>query len=306
VENPAVHHQLRFSWAGAVAAAVLASAACDASPRAVAGHDAPGVVVDDFDDTVRVGRASRVVSLNPVSTELLVAAGRARQLVGRTHWDRYPADAILVPDLGNGIGPNVEVVLAARPDLVVLYASPANRAAATALRSAGIRTLSIRTDRVADLTRLANAYTSVTGDSAVRQVADSVLRSVEAVRALPRPTIPPRVVWRIGEPPLFVAGQASFLGELIELAGGTNAFGDVAAASPQVSVEEVARRAPDVLLTGPAGAARMATTPAWRAVAAVRAGRLVIVDTALVGRPGVRLGEAARHVRRLIIGEPEP
>lgn len=281
-------------------AACLAFAACSVERREAAPSATGSAVVDDFGDTVAVGPALRIVSLNPVSTELLFVAGAASRLVGRTHWDLYPAGAAAIPDLGNGIGPNVEAVIGARPDLVILYASTSNRRAAEALQSAGVRTLSIRTDHLADLARLADIYARVTGDTLPRVVADSALRTVDSVRALPRAASPPRLVWRQGEPPIYVAGRGSFQGELIEIAGGINVFADVDAPSPQVSIEEIIRREPSAILTGPEGAAKVRASATWRALAAVRAGRVLIVDTAVVGRPGVRMGEAARHLRLLI------
>ncbi len=282
---------------------LVAAGACAETPRAASeGSGLRAAFVDDLGDTVAFGAAQRIVSLNPVTTELMFAAGAGSRLVGRTHWDLYPPEAALVPDLGNGIGPNVEVIVGARPDLVILYATTGNRRAATALHSAGIRTLSIRTDRVADLRRFADAFARVTGDSAALAVADTVVASVDVVRRLPRPANPARVLWRMGDPPLFVAGRGSFMGELIEVAGATNVFGDVAEPSPQVSLEEVVRRNPDLVILGPVGVERVRTSAAWQAVPAVRAGRIAVFDTALVARPGVRLGEAARHVRALIYG----
>jgi iron complex transport system substrate-binding protein len=281
-------------------AACFVFAACSVERREPAVSTTDPVVVDDFGDTVAVGPALRIVSLNPVSTELLFAAGGASRLVGRTHWDLYPEGAAAIPDLGNGVGPNVEAVIGARPDLVILYASTSNRRAAETLQAAGVRTLSIRTDHLSDLARLAEVYGRVTGDTMPRLVADSARRTVDSVRALPRPVNPPRLVWRQGEPPIYVAGRGSFQGELIEVAGGVNAFADVEAPSPQVSIEEIVRREPSAILTGPEGAARVRASATWRALAAVRAGRILVVDTALVGRPGVRMGEAAQHLRLLI------
>jgi iron complex transport system substrate-binding protein len=289
---------VRASTILAVSAFTIAVAACDASSSSTI--ESSQVVVDDFGDTVRVGPANRIVSLNPVTTEFLFAAGAASRVVGRTHWDHYPAAADAVPDLGNGIDPNVEAVLGAKPDLVIMYASESNRRAAQAFHQAGVRTLTIRTDLATDLGRLADAYARVTGDTAARLAADSVTRSVDAVRAMPRSANPPTVLWRMGDPPLYVAGKGSFMGELIEVAGATNVFGDMAAPSPQVSIEEVVKRNPDFILTGPEGLKRLQSSPTWQAVPAVKHGRILVVDTALVGRPGVRLGEAAHHVRKLI------
>ena len=277
-------------------------AACDTRPRDAAGTS---YVVDDFGDSVRVGPARRIVSLNPVATEFLFAAGAGERVVGRTHWDHYPPAADAVPDLGNGIDPNVEAVLGAKPDLVILYMNASNRRAALGLQAAGVRTLTVRTDQIADLTRLADLFAAVTGDSAGRTAVDSVMRSVDAVRRMPRPATPPRAFWVLfaGGPQVWTLGRGSFMNELLEIAGATNVFGDIAAPSAQVSLEEVVKRDPDLFVVGPKAADRLKANSAWNATAAVRARRFAIVDSALVGRPGMRLGEAARHVRRLVVGD---
>lgn len=282
----------------AVTAAAMLVVACGTDPQV---NGAASALLDDFGDTVRVLDARRIVSLNPVTTELLVSAGLHDRLIGRTRWDLYPQAAAAIPDLGDGISPNIEVLLGASPDLVVLYATTANRTAAARLRVAGIATLAIRTDSIGDLPRVARALSIVLRTDAPVTVADSVIASVEAVRRLPRPAAPPRVFWRIGERPLYTVGRGSFLAELIHAAGGAGAFDDAAAPSLQVTIEDVVARDPDVVVVGPVGHEAVHTSPQWRTVRAVREGRVLVYDTALVGRPGVRLGEAAWHLRRLLV-----
>jgi iron complex transport system substrate-binding protein len=284
------------------ALAVVASCGRDQGTRI------PAVNLDDFGDTIVAGvPATRIVSLNPVTTEMLFALGAGRRVVGRTHWDLSPDAARAVPDLGDGMQPNIEAVLGARPDLVVLYGSSANRGAAQRLRRAGVATLAVRTDHVADFRRTVRLLSRAVGDTdAGNRLADSVERSFRAVAGRPRPSKPPTVFWLIWETPLYTIGAGSYMSELVEAAGARNVFGDLEAASPQVTMEELVRRDPDYILTGPVGAARVRTGPAWRAVPAVRAGRVLVVDTTLVGRPGVRLGEAARHLRALILHDTVP
>jgi ABC-type Fe3+-hydroxamate transport system substrate-binding protein len=79
-----------------------------------------------------------------------------------------------------------------------------------------------------------------------------------------------------------------------------NAFADLSAPSPQLSIEELVRRDPDVLIVGTRMAERFATDTRWRQLRAVRERRLILPDTGIVGRPGVRMGEAARHLRDLL------
>jgi iron complex transport system substrate-binding protein len=90
------------------------------------------------------------------------------------------------------------------------------------------------------------------------------------------------------------------MNDLVEIAGGRNIYGDVSAASPTVSIEDVIHRDPDLIIAGPVGAAHMRASTIWRSVGAVRRDRIIVVDTMLVGRPGARLGEAATTIARLL------
>jgi iron complex transport system substrate-binding protein len=141
----------RLGLAGALL--LLSAAAACGGERAPTGAL---VVVDDAGDTVRLAAVPRrVVSLIPATTELLFAMGQGDRLVGRSQWCDYPAEAARIPSLGDGITPNLEAVLGARPDLVVLYHSGQNGAAAERLRSLGIPAIRVRTDLLADVPRLA-------------------------------------------------------------------------------------------------------------------------------------------------------
>lgn len=293
------------SLASLASLAAVASMSVACSPRA---EQLAGSVFDDFGDSIVVAApATRVVSLNPVTTELIFALGAGDRLVGRTSFDLYPDAARAVTDVGNGMQPNVEAVLGQRPDLVIVYASQSNRLAATQLRAAGVRTLAFRTDRVADLSRITPVISAALGlSSNGRNVTDSVTASLEAVRRLPRPTTPITAFWHVWDAPLMTIGGGSYLSELLAIAGVGNVFGDLEAPSPQVSLEEVARRDPMYILAGPNTAATIRNHPGWRAVRAVREGRVIALDTMIIGRPGVRMGEAARYLRRTLVDSVRP
>ena len=280
----------------------------DSATQAPVAGPAQPPIRDDFGDTVRLASPPRrIISLNPATTELFFTLGAGDRLVGRTHFDLYPDAAKAVPDLGNGMQPNVEAVLGARPDLVVLYASNDNRDAAARLRSAGVQTLTLRVDRIADFRRTVMTLGVVLGDTlAARAVVDSVSATLERVRLATQGARRPTAFWKAWDSPVIAIGGGSFLTELVDIAGGTNIYGDDARPSLDVTIEDVVRRDPDVVLAGPESAARMRTAPAWRALRAVREGRVLIVDTMLVGRPGVRLGEAAVSLARLLHPDVRP
>lgn len=257
---------------------------------------------DDFGDALPTGRTpTRIVSLNPTTTEILFAIGAGPRLVGRTHWDQWPDSARLVPDLGDGLRPNLEAVLGAHPDLVVLYASADNRAAAARLRDAGVRVVAFRIDRLDDFRRDTRLLGRVVGDSlradSVVDSVDATLRRVRAATAsLPRPT----VFFELNERPLITIGGGSYLNDLVAIAGARNVYATLPAPSPVVTLEDVVHRDPDFVLTTPEAVPQLLADPAWRALRAVRERRVLAFDTNLVTRPAVRLGEAAVSLARLL------
>ena len=296
-----IHHRGRMPLSCRLVALSLVIALSACERRAERGE---ALERDDFGAAVIAGSAAspaRIVSLNPTSTEILFAIGAGGRLVGRSQWDLWPDSARLVPALGPGIRPNVEAVLAARPDLVLLYASEDNRPAATRLRAAGIATLALKIDSIGSFRRGTRLLGLATGQGArAAVVVDSVFRTLERVRAATARLERPTVFWHVWDAPIITIGAGSYMSELVEIAGARNVYADHAAPSMTVGLEDVARRDPRWVLAGPVGAAALRARPEWRAVPAVRVGRTLIVDTTLVGRPSVKLGEAAVSLARLL------
>jgi ABC-type Fe3+-hydroxamate transport system substrate-binding protein len=283
--------------------AVLAFVLLGCSERGSTSRVSAGGV-DDFGVHVQAGRPddpARIVSLNPTTTDLLFAIGAGPRVVGRTEWDIWSDSVRAVPDLGAGLRPNVEAVLAKKPDLVVLYASADNADAARQLRAAGVRVVSLKVDQLADFRRATLLLGEATGErNRAQLVVDSVTTTLDSVRAVTRDLPHPSVFWHIWDAPIITIGRGSYMNDIVAIAGGRNVYADVAAASPTVSIEDVIHRDPDVVIAGPVGAARMRASAIWRSVNAVRRGHIAVVDTMLVGRPGARLGEAAVSIARLL------
>jgi iron complex transport system substrate-binding protein len=285
-----------------IAALTMSLVTACSSDRQPATRDPQPVVIDDFGDTVRFdSAATRIVSLNPTTTEILFAIGVGKNLVGRTKWDSWPDSAKYVPDVGDALRPNVESVLAAKPDLVLLYASNDNRTAATQLRASGVPTIAMRVDSIAEFERITLLLGRVTGQEArAKNVVDSVRATLDRVRqataALPRTT----VFYHTWEKPIITIGMHSFLNELVEIAGGRNVYGDVKAVSPIVTMEDIVNRNPDVMLVGPPVDARMLASKAWQVVPAVKNKKVFAYDTMVVGRPSVTLGMAAVNLANLL------
>jgi len=257
---------------------------------------------DDFGRPISFATTPlRVVSLNPTTTETIFAIGAGARLIGRSHWDEWPAAAKAVPDMGNGIGVNVEQLVAARPDLVILYASEDNRAAADRLASAGIATLSLKIDRVADFNRAILLLGRMLGDSAQAAVVrDSVAATLQRVARATSALHHPTVVWPLIDASPMVVGGGSFLNELLDVAGANNIYSALTQPSPLVSIEDVTARNPDFVIRGGEGGSVAPLGGVWRAVPAVSLGRVIRVPTTLVMRPSVQMGQAATTLARAL------
>jgi len=198
-------------------------------------------LVDDAHDSVAVAApAHRIASLIPATTELLFALGAGDALVGRTAWCDYPPPAARVTNLGDGINPTLEAILAVHPDLVLLYNSAQNAAAADRLRGLGIPAILLNTDRLADVPRLSHVLGRLTGH---QRQADSIVAEFDrALAAASPPPLPtrPKVLLLVWEQPPMTIGRGSFLSELVRRAGGDNLFDDVTSSSGAVSIEAVA------------------------------------------------------------------
>jgi iron complex transport system substrate-binding protein len=283
---------------GALAALLLWQPACRPSASPAGGTR----IVDDAGDTVKApATARRIVSLIPATTELLFAIGAGSAVIGRTAWCDYPAAAATVPNLGDGIAPNVEAVLASRPDLVILYNSAQNADVAARLRTLGIAALRLNTDSLGDVDRVGRLLGRLTGHAraadSVAAVFDTALAAATTAAAPPRRHKVLLLVWE--QPPMTI-GRGSFLSELVERAGGRNLFADVTSSAGTVSIEAVASRDPDLILTTTAGPVGFAERPEWRTVRAVRERRFLPVSGSEFNRPSPRAPAAIRELTRLL------
>lgn len=258
----------------------------------------PLVAADDAGDTARLAApAARVVSLIPATTELLFAIGAGPLMVGRSHWDEYPPSAAGIADMGDAIPPNLERVVAARPDLVLLYRSAQNASAAARLREMGIPAVQLRTDLLADVPRLARLLGRLTGRD---REGDSVARAFEAAMdSLPPPvdsTGAPSVLMLVWTRPPMTVGRGSFLDEAVRRAGGRNLYADLASSSAQISIESVAERDPDLILVLGDSLPAFASEPEWQVVRAVRERRFILMGTSALSYPGPRTPAAIRRL----------
>jgi iron complex transport system substrate-binding protein len=269
-----------------------------------AGTDSAVSVVDDARHTVRLAHpARRVVSLIPSATETLVAIGAGDRLVGRTDFDHGPAVDRL-PSVGGGMDPSMEALVALKPDLVLTWETKQDQSVRDRLAELGIAAFAVKAEDTTDVFRVMRSLGALTGRGRTADSLAAALRAeLAAVRASVAGRPAPRVFFLVWNDPPMTAGPRTFISQIVGVAGGANAFGDAGEDWPTVSMEEIVRRDPDVLVLpqGEKGGAhdvlQLRTAPGWRELRAMRQGHTVTVPADLVNRPGPHMAAAARLLR---------
>lgn len=244
----------------------------------------------------------RIVSLLPSLTESVCALGRCDRLVGVDRYSNEPKRVRSLPQVGGGLDPNIESIVALRPDLVLLAQSTR---AADRLRSLGLRVVALepRTQAgVEHVLRTLGNLLSVPPEE-VSRVWHRIEQGVDAAAAsVPRAARGQRVYFEVSRGP-YAAGEVSFIGETLRRLGLRNVVGPGLGAFPLLSPEFVVHADPDLIMLANRSMQGRINTPGWDTLRAVREQRVCVFDPAesdVIARPGPRIDEAARVMARCL------
>jgi iron complex transport system substrate-binding protein len=254
---------------------------------------------------------TRIVSLIPAVTEMLFAIGAGPQVIAVSSFDRYPPEVEKLQRVGALLDPDLERILALRPDLVVVYASQTELQ--EQLHRARVSTFRYRHGGLADVTATMRELGQQVGrTNEADRAAGEVEAQLEHVRArvASRPRPKTMVVFGREERALrgiYASGGLGFLHDMLDAAGATNVFVDVKRESVQMSTELIIARRPEVILelrVVPLDATALrAELDVWKTLAsvpAVRKGRVHILTEEKMVVPGPRVAEATELLSRAL------
>lgn len=262
-----------------------------------AGAVAAVTVQDDRQHPIEIARPpQRVISLLPSLTETVCALGACQRLVGVDRYSNWPVSVQALPRMGGGIDPNIEAIVAARPDLVLLAGSTRG---VERLQSLGLTVLQLEPRTHADAQRVLHTVASALGEP--RSESERVWREIDvgvqaAAQTLSAAARAQRVYVEVSPAP-YGASESSFIGETLQRLGVGNILPAAMGPFPQVNPEWVVRAQPDAILIGDSSRQSMTQRPGWRQMRALRDDRVCAFAPAqadMLVRPGPRLAEAAR------------
>ena len=280
---------MKRSCSRALSAFALLSAAALAVPALALQ------LTDDQGTTLTLPKSpQRIVSLLPSLTETVCALGQCQRLVGVDRYSNFPETVKKLPQVGGGMDPNIEAIVALHPDVVLAALSSRS---ATRLVSLGIPVFALEPKTHADVQRvigkLAQLLEVSDGQKLWREIDAGVSAAAQSMPASVRGT---RVYFEVNRGP-FGAGEASFIGETLTRLGVKNILPAKMGPFPKINPELVVRENPDLIMVGQANLEGMEQRPGWSNIRAIREHHVCVFSSEqsdVLVRPGPRLADSAR------------
>lgn len=258
-------------------------------------------ITDDRGQTLSFERSpQRIASLLPSLAETVCALGECQRLVGVDRYSDFPASLKRLPQVGGGLDPNIEAIVALRPDVVLMATSSRS---GERLQSLGIKVLALEPKTHADVQRVMLKL----GQLLEVPDAQKIWRHVDAAVSAAAQSIPPgargaRVYFEVNQGP-YAAGESSFIGETLTRLGAKNIVPASLGPFPKLNPEYIVRADPDLIMVGQRNVDGMAQRPGWSGMRAMREQRVCVFTVAesdTLVRPGPRMAEGARAMAKCL------
>lgn len=268
----------------------------------------PVHIVDDMGRNVVIDREpQRIISLAPSNTEILFALNLGERIAGVTEYCDYPQEANNKEKIGGFSTPNIEKVISLNPDLVI--ATSMHQKAVEELERLGVPVIVLFPKKVSDVLNNITLIGRATGQE---DVAEGLVKDLKArMDAVTDKTgkIPegkrPRVYYEVWHDPLITAGPDTFVDDLITLAGGINIAGDSKTSYPEISLEVVIQKDPQIFIYSHHGNSRQEieqiySRQNWQDISAIKNKRVYIIDQNLVQRATPRLIDGLEELAKML------
>ncbi len=248
--------------------------------------------------------ATRVVSLAPSLSEIVVELGATDLLVGRLEAGETLPELVNVASVGGYGQLDMERLLSLRPDLILLWPGSVGVAQRDQLKRLNIPTFTPEPKNLTQLVdQVEGVATALNRAERGRELAARLRARLEQLRQQYAREQPLRVFYQVWDRPLYTVGGGQIISDALALCGARNVFADVSLPAPQVSVESVLQRNPDVIIAGTQ--AQLDAWKAWPQLEAVKQGRLLLLADKGLERPSGQMIEATARLCEQL-AEPEP
>ena len=264
----------------------------------------PLKVVDSYNRTVTIEKEpKRVITIAPNIAETVYALGKGSLMVGRSDYDDYPNEISSVKTVGQLTNPSIEKIVELKPD-VVIASTHFSKDVTKKIEDLGIKVVVLYGEETFD-----GVYNNITkvgevlnANDKAKTVVDDMKKKVKAVTDKVKTANKPSVYYVVGfgKSGDYTAGGDTFIGNMIEMAGGKNAASDVK--GWQYSVEKLVQKNPDILVCSKNYDSKkgIEATNGYKDLNAVKNGKLIEIDDNIINRQGPRLADGLEALAKII------
>ena len=245
--------------------------------------------------------AERVVSLAPSLSEIMLDLHADELLVGVLEGGERPPALAHLPSVGRWGQLQIESLLALQPDLVLLWPSSVSNAEREQLQRLGIPLLVVEPG---DLDDLAEQFALIGAQIGRRAEGERLrhrfLERLQHLRARYARARPLRVFYQVWDAPLYTLGGQQIVSDALQVCGAQNLFADLSLPAPQVSIEAVLQRDPEVVLA--ADTRQLDAWQRWPQMTATARKQLWQVPDKGLERPSWQMLDATERLCEVLAG----
>lgn len=257
---------------------------------------------DESGKRVRLpSRPQRIITLAPNLTEIVYALGAGNRLVGNTTYCDYPAEAKKVEKVGDTLQPNIEKIIALKPDVILITTASQLETFTKQLDERGIPIFVTDPHDLEGVFRSIETLGDLLGqqEQAEKLVGDLRARAAAVEDAVkPRPVV--AVFYQVSASPLWTAGKRSWITDLIRRAGGRSVTAEVEGEWMRYSDEAAIASKPEAIIMATGGEEKMEVAPALQKSPAVLNKRVYGISADYLSRPGPRLINGLEEMARAL------
>jgi vitamin B12 transport system substrate-binding protein len=241
----------------------------------------------------------RVVSLAPALNEIMLELGAGEQLVGVLGAHDRPAALAGLPSVGEYGRLEIETLLSLKPQLVLLWPDSIGAAQRQQLRRLGLELYAVEPHSLDELASQVQALAQRVGRAERgQQLAHEFRQQLVHLRQRYRREPPLRVFYQVWDSPLYSIGGQQIISDALRLCGAENLFSDLTLAAPQINLEAVLARDPEVILTSEPRL--LAAWQAWPQLQAVKRGQVWSIPDRGLERPSLQMLKATEQLCELL------
>jgi len=266
----------------------------------------PLKLIDDAGREVEVKKEpERIISLAPSNTEILFALGLGDKVVGATDFCDYPEEAKSKDKIGGFSDPNIEKIIELKPDLIL--GTGMHQKIIQQLEDVGLTIFILDPKGIDDVLKSIGTVGTLTGQTdASEKLVTEMNEKINEVKGKVADLTneqKPLVYYEVWNDPIMTVGPGALMYEIIEMVGGQNIAADFKEEYPQLSLEVLIEKDPQVIIASAGSMSapgKVKERKGWEDISAVKEGKVYIIDEDKVVRAGPRIADGLMDVARII------